>query len=143
MSLGKGAGKFVEGSDRMAPPRSTFDPERNNSHAQLASIANPDERRAAMRKAMADMGLKQVRATMAETVAHFDHIVKIAGIEYVGVGGDYDGVGCVPEGLDDVSKMPNLTRALLEKGYTAADIRKIYGGNLLRVMRAVEQAAGK
>ncbi len=50
---------------------------------------------------------------------------------------------CTPEGLDDVSKFPNLTRALLQKGYSAEDIRKIYGGNLLRVMRAVEAAAGK
>ena len=56
---------------------------------------------------------------------------------------DFDGVECVPEGLDDVSKYPNLTRALLEKGYTAEDIRKIYSGNFLRVMRAVEMAAGK
>jgi membrane dipeptidase len=50
-------------------------------------------------------------------------------------------VSCTPEGLDDNSKFPNLTRALLEKGYSASDIRKIYGGNLLRVMRAVEAAA--
>ena len=48
-----------------------------------------------------------------------------------------------PEGLEDVSKFPNLTRALLEKGYTADDIRKIYGGNLLRVMRAVESHAAR
>jgi membrane dipeptidase len=49
----------------------------------------------------------------------------------------------VPEGLDDVSQFPNLTRALLERGYAAEDIQKIYSGNLLRVMRAVEAAAGK
>ena len=54
---------------------------------------------------------------------------------------DFDGVGCVPIGLDDVSKFPKLTRALLEHGYSAKDIRKIYGGNTLRVMRAVEQTA--
>ena len=56
---------------------------------------------------------------------------------------DFDGVPCTPQGLEDVSKFPNLTRALLEKGYTAADVRKIYGGNFLRVMRAVEAAAGR
>ncbi len=71
-------------------------------------------------------------------VAHIDHVVKIAGIDAVGIGSDFDGVSCTPEGLEDVSKFPNLTRALLEKGYSAEDIRKIYGGNLLRVMRAVE-----
>ena len=76
-------------------------------------------------------------------VNHIDHIVKIAGIEAVGIGSDFDGVQCTPKGLDDVSKFPNLTRALLEKGYSAADIRKIYGGNVLRVMRAVEKARGR
>jgi membrane dipeptidase len=88
-----------------------------------------------------DMGL--TRATLADVVEHIDHIRKIAGIDFIGLGGDFDGVDCVPTGLDDVSKYPNLTRALLEKGYSAEDIRKIYGGNLLRVMRAVETAAGK
>ncbi len=82
-----------------------------------------------------------VPATLADVVAHIDHVVKLAGIDAVGIGTDYDGVSCVPTGLDDVSKFPNLTRALLEQGYTAVEIRKIYGGNTLRVMRAVERAA--
>lgn len=99
------------------------------------------ERRAIMQQVMAEMGIKQVRATLADVVAHIDHIKKITGnVDAIGIGGDFDGVGCTPEGLDDVSKFPNLTRALLEKGYTADEIRKIYGGNLLRVMRAVEKS---
>jgi membrane dipeptidase len=88
-----------------------------------------------------ELGLS--RATLADVVDHIDHIRKIAGIDAIGIGGDFDGVSCTPVGLDDVSKYPNLTRALLEKGYSAEDIRKIYGGNFLRVMRAVEVAAGK
>ncbi len=80
-------------------------------------------------------------ATLADVVAHIDHAVKIGGIDAVGIGSDFDGVFCTPTGLEDVSKFPNLTRALLEKGYSAADIRKIYGGNTLRVMRAVEAEA--
>jgi len=80
-------------------------------------------------------------ATLADVVAHIDHIAKIAGINAVGIGSDFDGIECAPSGLEDVSKFPNLTRALLEEGYSAEDIRKIYGGNLLRVMRAVEAAA--
>ena len=80
----------------------------------------------------------QPPATLADVVRHIDHVVKIAGIDAVGIGSDFDGVDCVPTGLEDVSKFPNLTRALLEKGYTAEDIRKIYGGNTLRLMRAVE-----
>lgn len=89
-------------------------------------------------------GMKMVpRATLADVVAHIDHVVKIAGVDAVGIGSDFDGVTCTPVGLDDNSKFPNLTRALLEKGYSAADIRKIYSGNMLRLMRDVEAAAGR
>jgi membrane dipeptidase len=91
----------------------------------------------------AEMEKRFARATLADVVAHIDHAVKVAGIDHVGIGSDYDGVDCTPQGLDDYSKFPALTRALLEKGYKAEDIRKIYGGNTLRLMRAVEAAAGK
>ncbi len=82
-------------------------------------------------------------ATLAGVVAQIDHAVKVAGADHVGIGTDFDGVSCVPAGLEDVSKFPALTRALLEHGYRAEDIRKIYGGNTLRLMRAVEKAADK
>jgi membrane dipeptidase len=84
---------------------------------------------------------KPPRATLEDVVAHIDHIRKIAGIDAIGIGSDFDGIDCAPVGLEDVSKFPNLTRALLGKGYSAGDIRKIYGGNLLRVMRVVEHVA--
>ncbi len=106
-----------------------------------AEVADPRARREALRKVMEELDMKSPKATLADVVAHIDHIVKIAGIDAVGIGSDYDGVGCTPTDLEDVSKFPNLTRALLERGYTADQIRKIYGGNLLRVMRAVEQVA--
>jgi membrane dipeptidase len=77
-------------------------------------------------------------ATLADVVAHIDHIAKLGGVDAVGIGSDFDGVFCTPTDLEDVSKFPNLTRALLEKGYSPADIGKMYGGNLLRVMRAAE-----
>jgi len=80
-------------------------------------------------------------AGLEDAVAHINHVVKIAGIEAVGIGSDFDGIKSVPTGLEDVSKFPNLTRALLEEGYSASDIRKIYGGNTLRLMRAVEKVA--
>jgi membrane dipeptidase len=92
-------------------------------------------------KIQAEMGIKP--ATIDDVVAHIDHIRSVGGIDAIGIGTDFNGVECVPQGLEDVSKFPNLTRALLIKGYTAEDIRKIYGGNFLRVMRAVEMAAGK
>ena len=104
------------------------------------NLSEPD-RQILSEKLRKEMNL--TRATLADVVAHIDHIRQIAGIDAIGLGGDFDGVSCTPVGLEDVSKYPNLTRALLEKGYSAEDIRKIYGGNFLRVMRAVEAAAGR
>ncbi len=85
----------------------------------------------------------QVRAALDDVVAHIDHVKQLVGIGAIGIGTDFDGITCAPVDLDDVSKFPNLTRALLEKGYTAGDIKKIYGGNTLRVMRQVEQVAAR
>lgn len=81
------------------------------------------------------------QASIDDVVAHIDHIRKIASIDAVGLGTDFDGVECVPQGLEDTSKWPNLTRKLLEQGYSPADIRKVYGQNLLRFMRSVERTA--
>lgn len=81
------------------------------------------------------------QASIDDVVAHIDHIRRIAGIDAVGLGTDFDGVECVPQGLEDSSKWPNLTRKLLEKGYSPSDIRKVYGQNLLRFMRSVERTA--
>jgi membrane dipeptidase len=83
----------------------------------------------------------RVHAYLADVVAHIDHIRQVAGIDAIGIGSDFDGISCAPEGLEDVSKFPSLTRALLEKGYTPSDIKKIYGGNTLRLMRQVEKVA--
>ena len=97
---------------------------------------DPERMRAEIEKLDAEVRARIPRATLADVVAHIDHAVKVAGIDHVGIGSDFDGIQCAPEGLDEVSKFPNLTRALLEKGYRAADIRKIYGGNTLRLLRA-------
>jgi membrane dipeptidase len=77
------------------------------------------------------------RASIDDLVANIDHAVKVAGIDHVGIGTDYDGVSSVPVGLEDVSRMPNLTAALLKRGYSETDIKKILGGNFLRVIREV------
>jgi len=79
------------------------------------------------------------RASIADVVAHIDHVVDLVGIDHVGLGSDFDGVGSVPEGLDDVSGYPNLIEALLERGYSREEITKICSGNALRVMREVER----
>jgi membrane dipeptidase len=76
-------------------------------------------------------------ATIDDVVAHIDHAVKIAGIDHVGIGSDFDGISSPPQGLEDVSKMPALVAALLKKGYSERDIKKILGENYLRVIRTV------
>jgi len=110
---------------------------------EARKIADPAARDAAMEAIMAEAATKVPPPTLADVVAQIDHAVKIGGIDHVGIGTDFDGVACVPPELGSYDKFPALTRALLEKGYTATDIKKIYGGNLLRVMRAVEQRAAE
>ena len=81
------------------------------------------------------------RATIADTADHIDHIKKIAGVDHIGLGGDFDGITSVVEGLEDVSKYPALTAELLRRGYRDEEIKKILGLNVLRVMRAVEKVS--
>jgi membrane dipeptidase len=69
---------------------------------------------------------------------HIDHIVKVAGIDHVGIGSDYDGITTTPKQLEDVSTYPVLTQVLLDRGYTETDIHKIMSGNILRVMKEAE-----
>jgi len=76
-------------------------------------------------------------------VDHIDHIVRVAGIDHVGLGADYDGAGTMPDQLEDVSGYPHITQELLERGYSERDIHKILGGNLLRALRQAEQVSGK
>lgn len=81
-------------------------------------------------------------ATLGDVLDHIDHVVALAGIDAVGLGSDYDGVGdSLPRGLEDVSAYPNLVRGLLERNYSEIDIEKILGGNLIRVWRTVEAVA--
>lgn len=81
-------------------------------------------------------------ATLDDVVAHIDHVVKIAGIDHVGLGSDFDGVGdTLPAGLKSVADYPNLVAKLLEMGYGEADVKKILGGNVVRLWREVEKVA--
>jgi len=82
------------------------------------------------------------RPPLSVLIDHIDHIAKVAGIDHVGLGSDFDGVsGQLPEGLDSPADLPKITAALLERGYSPEDCRKILGGNLLRVFREVEAVA--
>ncbi len=82
------------------------------------------------------------RPPLSALVDHIDHIAKVAGVDHVGLGSDFDGVeGQLPAGMDSPADFPKITAALMARGYTAEDCRKILGGNLLRVMREVEAVA--
>jgi membrane dipeptidase len=82
-------------------------------------------------------------ATLKQVADHIDHIKQVAGIDHVGLGGDFDGIMSVVQGLEDVSTYPALIAELLRRGYTDDDIRKIAGRNILRVFRAVEAVGGR
>jgi membrane dipeptidase len=74
-------------------------------------------------------------------IDHIDHVVKLVGADYVGLGSDFDGAGSYPKGLEDVSKFPHITYHLLQRGYSESDIKKILGGNFMRVFAQVEKTA--
>src|SRR5688572_7367595 len=81
------------------------------------------------------------RGTIHDLLDHIDHIAKVAGVEHVGLGSDFDGISVVPEQLEDVSYFPYITQGLIDRGYSEAQIQGILGGNLMRVFRGVESAA--
>ena len=80
---------------------------------------------------------------LARVADHIDHIVRLTGVENVGCGSDFDGITATPAGLSNVSELPNLTAELLRRGYTAEDVSKILGGNVLRVMEETERRAAR
>jgi membrane dipeptidase len=82
------------------------------------------------------------KVSWEKIVEHIDHVAKIAGVDHVGLGSDFDGA-TMPIGMESAAGLPKITDALLKKGYSEADIEKILGGNILRVMEAVERGAGR
>ena len=84
---------------------------------------------------------KYGRGTVADVADHIQHLVKIAGVDHVGIGSDFDGVSSVPTGLEDVATYPRLTQVLLDRGFSESEIHKILGGNVIRAFRQAEQAA--
>ena len=101
-----------------------------------------DEEMAVARKAFNDLRKKYPRklATVIDVVDHIDHVVKIAGIDHIGIGTDFDGGGGI-EDCADVSEMGNITIELVRRGYTKKEIEKIWGGNIMRVLSEVETVA--
>ena len=83
--------------------------------------------------------VKALRPPMSMLLDHLDYIVKIAGVDHVGLGSEFDGVNSLPEGLNGVEDFPKITDELIKRGYSKKEIQKILGGNLLRVMAANEK----
>lgn len=98
-----------------------------------------DEFRAAWEKFVEENPLPS--GSIHDLIDHIDHIVAVAGIDHVGLGSDFDGVSLLPEQLEDVSTYPNITQALLDRGYSAKDVQKVLGENALRALREAEQVA--
>jgi membrane dipeptidase len=83
------------------------------------------------------------RATLKQVADHIDHVRKVAGVDHVGIGSDFDGIDSTPEGLEDVSRFPQLFAELIRRGWTDADLKKLAGQNLLRALRAAEATADR
>jgi membrane dipeptidase len=80
------------------------------------------------------------RPPLESLIDHFDHIVRVAGIDHVGIGTDFDGISSLPEGIDSAADLPKITAALLARGHSAEDLHKILGGNLMRVFAETQSA---
>lgn len=83
------------------------------------------------------------RGSVHDVVDHIEHVIKLAGIDHVGLGSDYDGIGKTPEQLEGVDCYPYITQELLNRGHKAADIKKLLGGNVLRVLKAAEKVSAE
>ncbi|MCY1059158.1 dipeptidase [Nannocystis sp. SCPEA4] len=111
---------------------------RRKARAEAAKIADPEAR--ARRQAEID-AQPQPRATLAQVADHVEHVRRVAGVDHVGLGSDFDGMGAVPVGLEDVSRYPYLLAELARRGWTDEELEKLAGRNLLRVLRAAEAVA--
>jgi membrane dipeptidase len=80
-------------------------------------------------------------APLGALIDHIDHVAQVAGIDHVGLGSDFDGFPILPEGLSSAADLPKITAALVERGYRAEQLKKLLGGNLLRVFGAVQEKA--
>jgi membrane dipeptidase len=102
-------------------------------------IGDPDKAKAAL--AAWEKANPEPKVTISDVADHIDHIAKVAGVDHVGLGGDYDGLPALPEGMDGVEAYPALLAEMMRRGWSDADVAKLAGGNVLRVMEAAEKVA--
>jgi membrane dipeptidase len=115
--------------------------ERRDSVAEAARAALDDPAAIRERLAAWDAANPTPRATLSDVADHIDHIRRVAGVDHIGIGSDFDGITSVPVGLEDVSTFPALFAELLRRGYSEQDLKKIAGLNVLRAMRRMEETA--
>ncbi len=106
---------------------------------RTASVTDPEERQRIFKEVIG--GLKLPRTTIAQVADHVDHVRAVAGVDHVGIGGDFDGNDTWPEGLEDVSRYPYLFAELVRRGWADEDLTKLAGGNVLRALRGAEAVA--
>ncbi len=116
--------------------------QQDEAEAKTPKFGDRSQDGPAVRKINAQRIAHLGRLPLSRLLDHFDHAVKVAGVDHVGLGSDFDGADDqFPEGMEDISKTPDLVRGLMERGYSDEDILKILGGNTLRVMREVERVS--
>jgi membrane dipeptidase len=129
--------EYAEAYRRIAEEIKAKDSEADKLYGEnMAPVIRANER---IRREFTAAG-KLPRVSWEKIVAHIDHVVKLVGVDYVGLGSDFDGA-TMPEGMEDCSKLERITEALLRKGYSEADIRKILGENTLRVLEQAERVS--
>jgi membrane dipeptidase len=129
--------------------RQAYDEQAKDRDAAVAAAgekfkdADPATRYREMDKVGKEWAAKIPRPPFEDIIDHIDHIAKVAGIDHVGLGSDFDGTPSMPEGMDSAADIPKITAGLLKRGYTAEQIRKILGENFMRVFREVEATSRK
>jgi membrane dipeptidase len=106
-----------------------------------AGVTDPAERRRIYQALTRELSVP--RATLAQVADHIEHVRRVAGVDHVGIGGDFDGNDRWPEGLEDVSRYPYLFAELIRRGWGDADLRRLAGGNLLRALREAERTSSR
>jgi membrane dipeptidase len=127
--------KWVDGMKNLA---AQHDPDYEKERSLFMESQTPEVRKQ-LDAAKAALALKVPRPPLSDLVDHIVYMVKVAGVDHVGLGSDFDGIDCSPQGLDSAADLPKITQALYERGYKAADLDKILGGNLMRVFGDVER----
>jgi membrane dipeptidase len=126
--------------DRDKELKAAKDPDYERVQSLFMSVRTPQMTQQ-LYEAEAVLQKKLPRPPLTDLIDHIDHMVKIAGVDHVGLGSDFDGIDCSPQGIDSVADLPKITEALYQRGYKGADLQKILGGNLMRVFAEVEKTA--